>query len=234
MLSPGPLEHKLLSRTVADWLAARIISGELVPGERLFETRLAEEAEVSRSPVREALRLLAREGLVELVPRLGAHVATMSPEDATSLYAARLLIEPPCAADAVRSLSRAQADELDALHQRMRACVEADDAQGFLQANVTYNTRLIAFCRNPVLRELVELTWNKALRYWSVLIRLPSYMSHSLESNSRLNDAVQARDPVAAEVAAAEVLQRALGEIIENFDHVHGRTGHSSPEEGAA
>ena len=100
MLNPGPVpvDQKLLSRKVADWLASRIISGEFAPGERLYETRIAAEAEVSRSPVREALRLLAGEGLVELVPRLGAQVASMSPADATNVYAARLLIEPPCAA----------------------------------------------------------------------------------------------------------------------------------------
>src|SRR6185437_9990523 len=63
-----PADHKLLSRAVADWLAERIISGQEAPGARLAETKLAELAGVSRSPVREALRLLASEGLVELVP----------------------------------------------------------------------------------------------------------------------------------------------------------------------
>ncbi len=233
MLNPGPapVDQKLLSRKVADWLASRIVSGEFTPGERLYETRIAAEAEVSRSPVREALRLLAGEGLVELVPRLGAQVASMSPADATSVYAARLLIEPPCAADAVRAMTKADAGELDAIHRRMRTCVEHHDLQGFLEANVAYNTRLIALCNNPVLRELVELTWNKALRYWSVLIRQPSYVSQSIANNTRLNDAVQARDPAAAEVAAAEVLRGALKEIVETFDHVHGRTDNGSREE---
>jgi DNA-binding GntR family transcriptional regulator len=236
MLNPGPLpvDQKLLSRKVADWLASRIVSGELTPGERLHETRIAAEAEVSRSPVREALRLLAREGLVELVPRVGAHVASMSPADARSLYAARLLIEPPCAADAVRAMTQAEAGEFDEIHRHMRSCAERHDPQGFLEANVAYNARLIALCDNPVLRELVELTRNKALRYWSVLIRQPSYVSQSIASNTRLNDAVQALDPAAAEVAAAGVLQGALKEIVETFDHVHGRPHHGSREAGAA
>jgi len=70
-----PADHKLLSRTVADWLARRIIEGEVPPGTRLTETRVADLAGVSRSPVREALRLLAAEGLVEILPRIGAQVA---------------------------------------------------------------------------------------------------------------------------------------------------------------
>ena len=235
MLNPGPmpLERKLLSRSVADWLAARIISGELAPGERLHEVRLAEEAEVSRSPVREALRLLAREGLVELVPHIGAQVAQVSPADARSLYAARLLIEPPCVADAVRAATRADAERLDAIHARMRACTENNDAQGYLEAVVAYQADLIALCPNPVLRELVEVTWNKSLRYWSLLFRVPHYMSRSFEGNRAFNVAVQALDPEAAAAATTEVLHGALDEIIETFDHVHGRTHQSRPEEGA-
>jgi DNA-binding GntR family transcriptional regulator len=78
----GPPGHQSLSRTVADWLAQRIISGEIAPGERLTEPRLAELAGVSRSPVREALRILATEGLVDITPRHGAHVARLGASDA--------------------------------------------------------------------------------------------------------------------------------------------------------
>src|SRR3954447_13681221 len=89
-----PAGHKALSRTVADWLAQRIVSGESPPGERLTEPRLAELAGVSRSPVREALRILASEGLVEITPRHGAQVARVGARDARELYESRLLLEP--------------------------------------------------------------------------------------------------------------------------------------------
>src|SRR4051794_41172042 len=95
-----PAGHKPLSRTVADWLAERIISGETAPGTRLTEPRIAELAGVSRSPVREALRLLASEGLVEITPRHGAHVAHVGARNARDLYACRLLLEPRCAYEA--------------------------------------------------------------------------------------------------------------------------------------
>src|SRR3954470_5192048 len=88
----GPAGHKPLSRTVADWLAERIISGQIAPGERLTEPRLAELAGVSRSPMREALRILATEGLIELTPRHGAHVARLGARDARELYECRLLL----------------------------------------------------------------------------------------------------------------------------------------------
>jgi DNA-binding GntR family transcriptional regulator len=99
--SLAPPEQKLLSRSVADWLAARIIAGELAPGERLHETKVAEDARVSRSPVREALRLLVAEGLVELVPRAGASLrsAPRTPRTSTprACSSSRRVSAPPSA-----------------------------------------------------------------------------------------------------------------------------------------
>src|SRR4051794_32137967 len=116
-----PGDHKLLSRTVADWLARRIIEGEEQPGARLTETKVAALAGVSRSPVREALRLLAAEGLVEILPRIGAQVAAVGIEDARSLYACRLLLEPPCARPPVEALGPPGLAELGALRASVGA-----------------------------------------------------------------------------------------------------------------
>jgi DNA-binding GntR family transcriptional regulator len=217
----APPESKLLSRSVADWLAARIIGGELAPGERLHETKLAEEAKVSRSPVREALRLLVAEGLVELVPRSGARVAQVSAEHASNLYATRLLIEPACISAAVGAMTAADAKALDDQHRMMEEAIAKEDPRAFLEHNVAYYRRLITLCPNPELRELVELTWTKSLRYWSVLIRLENYAATSVERNQLLNDAVQSRDPAGAEGAAREVLRQALDGMLATLEHRH-------------
>src|SRR3954451_8602846 len=133
---PGPAGHKPLSRTVADWLAQRIIRGESTPGERLTEPRLAELAGVSRSPVREALRILASEGLVDITPRHGAQVAHVGARDARELYECRLLLEPGCAYQAVEAITPAGVAELDEIRAAMEAA--ADDGSQFLAANVAY------------------------------------------------------------------------------------------------
>src|SRR4051812_37590293 len=110
-----PSGHRPLSQTVADWLAQRIISGETVPGERLTEPRIAGLAGVSRSPVREALRILAGEGLVEITPRHGARVTHVGVRDAQELYACRLLLEPRCAFEAVEAITPAGVGEVDGI-----------------------------------------------------------------------------------------------------------------------
>jgi len=218
-VSPG--EHKLLSRAVSDWRAQRIISGEEPPGARLGEVKLAELAGVSRSPVREALRLLAAEGLVELVPRIGAVVAEVSREDVRDLYACRMLLEPPAAGLATQALRPADVSALDAVRARMEAAVAADDGQGFLAENVAYFQLLLSHCPNGTMRDLVELTWKRAARYWSIFARLPHYSRGSLAQHLPLHEAVRARDGAAAQAADYRILERALGEIVETFDEAH-------------
>jgi DNA-binding GntR family transcriptional regulator len=217
-----PADHKLLSRTVADWLAERIINGEEEPGARLGETKLAELAGVSRSPVREALRLLASEGLVELVPRLGAQVAHVGPGDVRDLYACRMLLEPPATRLAVRALEPGDVAELDAVRKAMEAAVADDDGQRFLSENIAYFRLLLSHCPNGTMRDLVELTWNRSARYWSIFARLPRYSRGSLAQHKPLHDAVRARDGHAAEAADYAILERALGEILQTFEVAHG------------
>src|SRR3954469_22086280 len=148
---PGPAGHKPLSRTGADWLAQRIISGESAPGERLTEPRLAELAGFSRSPVREALRILEGEGLVEITPRHGARVTHVGVRDARELYACRLLLEPRCAYEAVEAITPGGVAELDAIRAAMEAA--KDDGPGFLSRNVAYFRSLTHHCPNALLRE---------------------------------------------------------------------------------
>jgi DNA-binding GntR family transcriptional regulator len=215
---PHPAEHKLLSRTVADWLAERIISGEEVPGSRLTETDVARRAGVSRSPVREALRILEGEGLVQIAPRFGAQVARVGIADVEELYACRMLLEPACTRLAVEALAPDDVAELDDVRTRMERAVA--NPVRFLNVNVDYFRTLVLHCPNETLRELVELTWKKAVRYWSIFARLPRYAEISIVQHKALHDAVLLGDGAAAEQADRLILERALKEIVATFEHI--------------
>ena len=217
-LTPHPADNKLLSRAVADWLAGRIIAGEELPGARLTEPKLAELAGVSRSPVREALRILAGEGLVEIVPRLGAQVARVGPDDVRELYACRTLLEPRCTALAVAALTPDDLPELDALRTSMERAVAYGEPRHFLTGNIDYFRALLGHCPNTTLRELVELTWNKSVRYWSIFGRLSHYGAGSLAQHAVLHAAVHAGDAGVAERADRAILERALRTILDTFE----------------
>ena len=211
-----PSGHRPLSQTVADWLAQRIITGETAPGERLTEPRIAELAGVSRSPVREALRILAGEGLVEITPRHGARVTHVGVRDAQELYACRLLLEPRCAYEAVEAITPAGVAQLDAIRAAMEAA--ADDGPRFLSENVAYFRSLAQHCPNALLREFVELTWANAQRYWSVFARVEGYSAGSLARHRPLHAAVRAHDPAAAQAADHALLEQAAAVLVSTLE----------------
>ena len=211
-----PSGHRPLSQTVADWLAQRIITGETVPGERLTEPRIAELAGVSRSPVREALRILAGEGLVEITPRHGARVTHVGVRDARELYACRLLLEPRCAYEAVEAITGAGVAELEGIRAAMEA--SASDGPEFLRRNVAYFRSLAGHCPNALLREFVELTWANAQRYWSVFARVEGYSEGSLARHAPLHEAVRSRDPAAALGADRALLEQARDILVSRLE----------------
>ena len=106
------LRHQPLRRAVQDELRRAIIAGRYQQGERLFEDQIAQELEVSRNPVREALQALAGDGFVELEPRRGARVATVSAKRAEELFEVRESLEGLVARLAARRRTPAQLTEL--------------------------------------------------------------------------------------------------------------------------
>lgn len=105
---------------------ARISDGRLRPGERLFEGEIADACGVSRTPVREALRRLSGDGLVEMHGKRGAYVATWSPEDLEVVFDLRTLLEPYGAARAATRITGVVLDRLADLDERMHAAADRE------------------------------------------------------------------------------------------------------------
>ena len=102
----------------------------------------------------------------------------------------------------------------------MERAVEHDDPRRFLAENIAYFRALLVHCPNETLRELVEQTWKKAVRYWSIFARLPRYGPRLARAAPRTSThAVHAGDGEAAERADRLILERALHEIVDTFEH---------------
>jgi DNA-binding GntR family transcriptional regulator len=209
------LQHNSLARIAADWITRHIISGDIEPGEKLTETALAERMGVSRSPVREALLALSREGLITIEPRRGARVSRLDASDAADLYECRMLIEPRCASLAAAVLSDATAAELDVTFARMVAAVAAGDSAEYVEALKHYSGVVLAACPNRVLAGMTQNAWRSSLRYWDLLVRGSStYMADSLAHNQRLHVAMRNRSAADAEQAVMSVLQDGRDELL--------------------
>ena len=226
------LRHDSLARSAADWIAAHIISGEIKPGEKLTETSLAERMGISRSPVREALQALSRDGLITVEPRRGARVNRLNGRDVADLYTCRLLLEPPCTALAAAALSDATAAELEKAFQRMAAAVGAHDSMEYVDALKDYNWTVLAACPNRILSDCAQSSWRSSVRYWDLLVRASdNYPAESLTRNEDLHAAIRARDAAGTEQAAIEILEQGRVELLRILGYLSVGEQAGSPTE---
>ena len=137
-------------------LRSQILAGELERGSRLPQETLAAELGVSRTPLREALRRLAAEGLVTLQPNYGATVSQLDFGDMRDAWTARLVIEPPAARMGAERRPEPELDRMQAAIDHQRA---VGDPAASLDANRDFHLALVAASGNPHLIHLAELLW---------------------------------------------------------------------------
>jgi DNA-binding GntR family transcriptional regulator len=136
-----PLARRALYEDVAERLRAQIFARELEPGTWIDEMKLAGAYGISRTPLREALKVLAVEGLVTMKPRRGAYVADMSRDDVAQIYHLLALLESDAAGEVARQASDAQLAALRVLHERLEKQVRQRDA--FFAANERFHMALL-------------------------------------------------------------------------------------------
>jgi DNA-binding GntR family transcriptional regulator len=218
---PGPPVHASLAELAADWITSAIIAGDIKPGDKLTEVALAEAAGMSRSPIREALRALARQGLVSIEPRRAATVALLSARDAADLYECRLLLEPRCMALAATEVSRGVADELGTCLERMGTAAQDGKGEVYHDAVTRYHRTLQGCCPNKILLSMTSTALSSSLRYTTILVRSSQqYLLLSLTNNLKLHEAVTARDPDAVHAAAAAVLVTARDQLLRLIERI--------------
>ena len=188
------LESRSLVDLALDRLSREILSGHTDPGERLVEEQLTRRLGISRAPLREALRLLAQQGLVEHIPRRGVRVATLSDDDVRELYEVRDVLER----HAVGSI-RPGAD-LSGLHaalEVMSKATEAGDRLAIADAHRRFHVEVVALGGN---RQLCTL-------YESVLVRLQLYMAVNLRREAEVaepSDGVHRHEHLLAAMAQGD------------------------------
>ena len=226
---PVPV-HASLAELAAEWITARIIAGDILPGRKLTEVALAEAAGMSRSPIREALRTLSQQGLVSIEPRRAATVSLLGMQDAADLYECRLLIEPRCMALAALELNAEIAVELEIYIDRMRNAAHQGDGKTYLNAVTRYSRTLQDCCPNRMLSSITATAHNSSLRYATILVRSSrQYLLISLTNNLELHKAVKARAADAVQRATSNVLTTARDQLLTVLDSIS--SGHTCKAE---
>ncbi|HET9823300.1 MAG TPA: GntR family transcriptional regulator [Burkholderiaceae bacterium] len=192
----APLARRALYEDVADRLRAQIFARELEPGSWIDEMKLAAAYGISRTPLREALKVLAAEGLVTMKPRRGAYVAEMSRDDVTQIYHLLALLESDAAAEVARRAGAPDLERLQGLHDRLERQVRQRDA--FFAANEAFHFALLEIAGNRWRTQIVA-----DLRKVMKLNRHHSLFKHgrladSLAEHRALMEALHRRDGAAA------------------------------------
>jgi len=186
-LGAAPVDGELESFSLVELAVLRlrreILSGRTDPGERLVEEQLTRRLGISRAPLREALRRLAEQGLVEHVPRRGVRVATLSDRDVQELYDVRDLLERHAIAAALPLGRDADLAGLRAALDQMREATKAADRLQIAEAHRRFHVAVVALAGN---RQLTAM-------YESILVKLQLYMARNL---SREAEVAQPQDGV--------------------------------------
>ncbi len=201
MLEIVPLRGTSLHDGVAARLRAMVFDREIAPGEYIDEKALAEAWAVSRTPLREALKVLAAEGLVELVPHRGCRVIELSEDDAEALFPVMALLEGRCALEAATKASAEDLHQLRRLHDELERHAAAQDLDGYYRANHSFHSFVQQLAAN---RWLDRVTGD--LRRFMRLMRgrqlaLPGRIHASINEHRVLIDAFEQRDAARAERA---------------------------------
>jgi DNA-binding GntR family transcriptional regulator len=151
--------HKQLRGVVADQLRTTILDGVYKPGEWLRQERLAQDLGVSQMPVREALKELAAEGLIEHVPYRGARVIEFSPQDIEDLYAHRAFLEGLAARGAAEKITPREIAELKSLQGEMEANYGTESLSIYRESNRQFHQTIFKASRRTYLIRTLSQMW---------------------------------------------------------------------------
>ena len=186
--------YKPLREIVSDALRQAIRDGLLPPGERLMEIPLAEELGVSRTPIREAIRILEQEGLVVMIPRRGTYVADMSLKDVTEVFELRSILEELAAElDAERITN----EEIEALEQHLVEIgnyMNENNLDKVVQADILFHEILYKASRNDRLVEMINNLREQTLRFRTLSMSQTGRLAKTWDEHRQLVEAISDRD----------------------------------------
>ncbi len=171
-------------------LAARIISGALEPGMPLDESELAREFEVSRTPIREALRLLGASGLVDQRPHAKAIVAKPDEQTLTGMFEVMGYLEGLCSGLSAVSMTSSERQSLDNLHTRMAAIVRSGDLKAYTLANEEFHNVIYDGSHNPYLAEITYSTRQRVQPFRRAQFAHPGRLARSHAEHGLIVDAI--------------------------------------------
>lgn len=199
---------------VREYLEREIVEGRLRPGEKMLEQVIADRLNVSRAPVREAFRILEREGLLQYHHRRGYWVRAFSREELMDLYIVRADLEALATRLAVPKFRPETGEVFKELMGEMRQAVEKEDHQAYFSANLALHRLIYETAGNQVLQRLIETLGKQVLLYRATSLRLKGRMQESYAYHVKIARAILGRDAAKAAQLSADLILKSSERLI--------------------
>lgn len=202
---------------VYELLLRSIIDRSFSPGQRLVERNLAKKLGVSKTPVREALKKLKEEGLVEGTAYHGFFVARISRKDIEEIYALREVLEGLAARDATKKINQEQIRELNSIVQSFENYVRDKDFEYYNLVDLKFHNLLAAISENKRLSKIMQLLRNQTRILMSTSVILPGRIEASLEEHKKIINAIVSQEPDLAEQFAREHIKNVKKAVLSSL-----------------
>lgn len=207
---------------IVDWVARGIIEGRLSSGDDLNSVDLAKRFNVSRTPVREALFVLSREGLVDWSPRRRPRVSTVKLKDVREIYQLRAILYAQVSAAIVEHATDSDIQSLWDAHHRLADVAARGDVDGYFWANVEFRDEELRVCGNGIFKEVLDSMRMRTNRLRRLSTSLPGRLQRSCDDHQRLCQAYSERDGVLAAALNRSIVLSALQAIEQAWNHAAG------------
>jgi len=206
--------YELLSQKVYRVLKTEIVKGNLKPGTKLLEDKIANQMGVSRTPVREALRELAVEGFVEMTPNQGMAVTTVSLEDLKEVLQIRGVLEGLATYLAAKMITREDIIKLERIINKMNICIVKDDTLAFSDLNADFHDLILKICGNKRLIRICSNLSDRAHRFRIRSLSIPGRLKYALKEHQEILEALKKKDSEQADKLSRKHINNVLKNIL--------------------
>ncbi|MCQ4309278.1 GntR family transcriptional regulator [Pseudomonas stutzeri] len=188
------IQHRILYQEAADRIRELIEHGVLTAGEKISEKQLCDKFGISRTPLREALKVLTSEGLIEILPNRGARVSRLSLSDVQHTYDVMGALEGLAGEAACRRITEDELSAIIELHRQMLDYFNRQDLQAYFQANRQIHERILAASGNAVLLEMYNNLSQRIKRFRFTAEMSPEFWQKAVNDHEQMIKALQDRD----------------------------------------
>ena len=214
--------YKPLRKQVYEVLRETILTGKLEPGEKITEVEIADKLNVSRTPVREAIRMLELEEFLVIVPQRGVFVAGIkSKKEINEIFQVRAVLEGLAAYLTAQNITEEQINEMEKYADQIKECIDKDDLEHCIEIDIAFHDIIYEASENQWLQKFLDNLFEQITRFRSKSLGQKGRMVKALNEHKQLLEAIKNGNSEKAREQAQQHIESARSSIVSVFEKHH-------------